>query len=560
MFLMNEVALIILSIIAFIVIISVIIALHELGHFIVATKFKVLCYEYSIGMGPIIYKKKSEKSETQFSIRAIPLGGYVSMAGEDILADDIKKEASVGINFDDDDKVSEIILDPNQDAQARGKCTDIDLIGKDQDELYITLDVDGEENQYIVNQNATYIFEKNSRLQIAPYERTIDAKPVWQRILVYLAGPLMNFILAIFIYLIVAFSTGVQDLSSNKIGGVSENYPAYGILQEGDEIKSVNGKNISSWTDYQNVSSEIYNRYETTLTLKIVRDNEEKEYVIEAYTGYNSIGLSNYNLNQEELKLQTIPGTDVKGLKVGVVGLRYKNSSDEKYEKNITKDDYITEIVIDNGEKIALTSWGQLSKLLKEKTYDKESHEVRFTYYHKNGDNYEKIDSSECKIIEPYTSEVLESQNIVNITNYIGIKSTYHFDFLGCVGQAFSNFWNDFTLIFRTLKLLIAPSGVRQIGVQNLSSFVGIFAMIKKYIASGFLTLLSFAAMLSVNIGIVNLLPIPALDGGKILFALIELITKKKLPKKVEIIINVVFYVLLLGLLVYVTYNDILRL
>ncbi len=559
MFLMNEVALIILSIIAFIVIISVIVALHELGHFIVATKFKVLCYEYSIGMGPIIYKKKSEKSETQFSIRAVPLGGYVSMAGEDILADDIKKEASVGVNFDDDDKVSEIILDPNQDAQARGKCTDIDLIGKDQEELYITLDVDGEENQYTVNPNATYIFEKNSRLQIAPYERTIDAKPVWQRILIYLAGPLMNFILAIFIYLIVAFSTGVQNLSSNKIGGVSENYPAYGVLQEGDEIKSVNGKDINSWTDYQTVSSEIYESYETTLTIKILRDSEEKEFVIEAYTGYNSIGLSNYNLKQEELKLQTIPGTEVQGLKVGVVGLRYKNSSDEKYEKNIAKDDYITEIKIDNKEVVGLTSWGQLSELITS-IYDKESHEVRFTYYHKNGENYEKVDYNDCKIIEPYTSEVLTSQNIDNISNYIGIKSTYHFDFIGCIGQAFSNFWNDFTLIFRTLKLLIAPSGVRQIGVQNLSSFVGIFAMIKKYIASGFLTLLSFAAMLSVNIGIVNLLPIPALDGGKILFALIELITKKKLPKKVEIIINVIFYVLLLGLLVYVTYNDILRL
>ena len=559
MFLMNEVALIILSIIAFIVIISVIVALHELGHFIVATKFKVLCYEYSIGMGPIIYKKKSKKSETQFSIRAVPLGGYVSMAGEDILADDIKKEASVGVNFDDDDKVSEIILDPNQDAQARGKCTDIDLIGKDQEELYITLDVDGEENQYTVNPNATYIFEKNSRLQIAPYERTIDAKPVWQRILVYLAGPLMNFILAIFIYLIVAFSTGVQNLSSNKIGGVSENYPAYGILQEGDEIKSVNGKEINSWTDYQTVSSEIYKRYETTLTIMVLRDNEEKEFVIEAYTGYNSIGLSNYNLEQKDLKLQTIPGTEVQGLKVGVVGLRYKDSSDEKYEKNIAKDDYITEIKIDNQDKKELTSWGELSKLIN-KIYDKESHEIRFTYYHKNGDNYEKIDYSDCKVIEPYTSEVLSSQNVDNISNYIGIKSTYHFDFIGCIGQAFSNFWNDFTLIFRTLKLLIAPSGVRQIGVQNLSSFVGIFGMIKKYIASGFLTLLSFAAMLSVNIGIVNLLPIPALDGGKILFALIELITKKKLPKKVEIIINVIFYVLLLGLLVYVTYNDILRL
>jgi len=134
------------------------------------------------------------------------------------------------------------------------------------------------------------------------------------------------------------------------------------------------------------------------------------------------------------------------------------------------------------------------------------------------------------------------------------------FDFFMSIGNAFKSFWSDFTLVFRTLKLLIAPSGVRQIGVNNLSGFVGIFGLIEKYIGNGILPLLAFTAMLSVNIGIMNLLPIPALDGGRIVFLLVEAITKKRPSKKVESIINTVFFVLLMALFVYITVHDIMRL
>ena len=136
----------------------------------------------------------------------------------------------------------------------------------------------------------------------------------------------------------------------------------------------------------------------------------------------------------------------------------------------------------------------------------------------------------------------------------------YKFDFFRCIGNAFVSFGKDFTLIFRTLKVLLFPSGVRQIGVNDLSGFVGIFSIIEKYIGAGFIPLIAFAAMLSVNIGIMNLLPIPALDGGRIVFLLVEAITKKKPSKKVESIINTVFFVLLMILFVYITIHDIIRL
>ena len=71
-----------MKIIVFLLGLSVLITIHELGHFIVAKLFGVYCHEFSIGMGPAIYSFK--KGETKYSIRWLPIGGYVSMAGEEV--------------------------------------------------------------------------------------------------------------------------------------------------------------------------------------------------------------------------------------------------------------------------------------------------------------------------------------------------------------------------------------------------------------------------------------------------------------------------------------------
>ena len=71
-----------MQIIVFILGLSLLITIHELGHFIVAKIFGVYCHEFSIGMGPAIFSKK--KGETKYSIRWLPIGGYVSMAGEEV--------------------------------------------------------------------------------------------------------------------------------------------------------------------------------------------------------------------------------------------------------------------------------------------------------------------------------------------------------------------------------------------------------------------------------------------------------------------------------------------
>lgn len=548
--------LIIVAIIAFLIILGAIICLHEAGHFFVAKKCGVLCHDFSIGMGPAIYKKKGV--ETTFCVRAVPLGGFVSMAGEEATDDLTKIGSSIGLNLEDD-IVTEIILDDKASCMVRGEISDKDLDGKDGKDLYITLIDDmGEAHYYQVSETAKYVFERQETLQLAPYHRTFDSKKIWQRLLILFAGPFMNFVLAFVLYLIIAFSTGVPNLGSNVVGNVADGYPASSFLASGDSITSVNGVKVTTWNEFQKEMDKLYSNYGTTVSITYTHDNEEKEAVMETYTSIVSIGLTNFGA--ESLTLTNIPNTSINGLEVGKATLSNgKNSIRYKSEDGtITKGDYLTKVSIDN-QVYEIESWSQLIRLFGEMDV-KTSVDVRFEYYDKQEDGtYKLVTIEDCKSIEPYTDELLDNQRVEKIAQYIGVSPKYHFSFFECIGEAAKSFWNDFTLIFRTLGLLIAPSSVRQVGVSDLSSVVGIFDLVKTYVGSGILPLLSLTALLSVNIGVMNLLPIPALDGGRILFLIIEAITGKKVPKKVENVINLVFMGLLLILFVFITYNDILR-
>ena len=156
---LSGIGLIFVSIVAFILILGVIISLHELGHLIVAKKSGILCYEYSIGMGPIIYKRMI--GETRFCIRAIPIGGFVSMADALYFDDDIKKEETVGVILDEEEKVKKVVLDPNYECEIRGKVIDVDLVGSSGEERFITLDTGTNDALYFtLGKESELLFEK----------------------------------------------------------------------------------------------------------------------------------------------------------------------------------------------------------------------------------------------------------------------------------------------------------------------------------------------------------------------------------------------------------------
>ncbi len=560
---LEGVPLVIVSIIAFILILGIIIVIHEGGHFFFARRAGILCHEFSIGMGPAIYKKKFK--ETTFCIRAIPIGGYVSMAGEEVTSELVKVGNQVGLNILDG-KVSEIVIEETMEAMVKGEIVDLDLYGQDGNPLFIEIN-DGFQNHYYeVLNDAYYVFKKGDKLQITPYDRSFESKSLWQRFLTLFAGPFMNFILAIFIYLIVSFASGMPNYESRVIGSVSqansnlvveENGNTDYLLKAGDEITEVNGVKINSWNDLSQELDKLLETNTTRVNLVILRDSETKTVSFDCYTYIASLGLSNI-----EAPIKELPNGLANGLVVGNLALRYLDDGN-KGQYPLAYGDVITKVrvdkvnadkTVDTGKVVELTTWNQMIEIFK----NTDVANVYFEYYSSSKNGIVSIE--ECAALQTYGNEVLDNQRIEKIQIKIGISPATHFDFFGSIGNAFTNFWSDFTLIFRTLALLIAPSsGIRQVGVSDLSSFVGIFDLVKTFISSGFLPLLAFAAMLSVNIGVMNLLPIPALDGGRIVFLGYELITKKKPSKRVENIINNVFFILLMILFVYVTFNDIMR-
>ncbi len=140
--------------------------------------------------------------------------------------------------------------------------------------------------------------------------------------------------------------------------------------------------------------------------------------------------------------------------------------------------------------------------------------------------------------------------------NKIGIKQTtkkYHL--LASIKAGFVNTWLLFLAMIQMIMTLFSP----QYGVDDLAGPVGIYQASSQVLTHGVVAAVSWIAYLSINIGIMNLLPIPALDGGRIIFVVYEVITRKKVNKKVENYLILFSFLLLMGLFLYVTYNDIFR-
>ncbi|MBU1020633.1 MAG: site-2 protease family protein, partial [Firmicutes bacterium] len=104
------------NILVFIFVLGLVILIHEFGHFIMAKRANILCHEFSLGMGPVLWSKRV--GETVYAVRAIPIGGYVMMAGEEIEDEVVKVGSEVRLVFDDFENVVKIILDHADEKHA----------------------------------------------------------------------------------------------------------------------------------------------------------------------------------------------------------------------------------------------------------------------------------------------------------------------------------------------------------------------------------------------------------------------------------------------------------
>lgn len=540
---------IVLNIIAFIFAIGIIILIHEAGHFYCAKKAGILCHEFSIGMGPVLWQKR--KGETMISIRAIPIGGYVAMADSTVEQILINEGETIGINLEDG-SVKELVLDQNLDADFRGVVKHIELLGVHGEGLEVTLEIDCEDKTYPILRDAFLVSSPKDRMQITPYDRSFDSKKISQRFITISAGVIMNFVLSIVLYLIISFVTGVPA-NTNIVGSVGEAYPSAKFLSSGDIIKEVNGKEVTDWNSLGVIMEDVAMEGKTTITLKYIHDGvlkEENNFGV--YLVLNSFGLSNMQIDENASSYD-------KGAQVGNLGLKYGTGKDKATpsddETVLKNGDYITAIRIHgNSEWTVINDWSDLISNLNAYT---DVISIDYKFY--SQDKKKEIDSQTP--IYSYSDALLSGQDIIKLKAYIGISPEYHFDFWGCTKAGFKQFGESSLVIFSTLKELIAPSAnIREVGLSDLSGVVGIFNLVSRTLSSGFLAYLSLIALLSVNIGIMNFLPIPALDGGRAVFLIYEAITHKKPNKKFETLLNNIVFILLLILFVFVTYNDILRL
>ena len=342
------------------IVLSLLVFFHELGHFIMARLMGVRVDVFSIGFGKRLYSKTI--GMTEWSISAIPLGGYVKMKGQD-----------------------------------------------DSDPTLVSYDED-----------------------------SYNSKKPWQRILILLAGPFANFVLAFLLYIMIA-TIGVPKLLP-IVGVVGDDTPAMvAKVQKGDKIIAVNSKKILYWEE---IGAEINTLDRGDVNLVIERDSKQIELILTPKV------IDDKNIFEEDIKRRIIgisPSGDVVEVTYGLIdGFDY--------------------------------AW----------------------------------------------QETLKAS----------------------------------TLIFQSVQKLLTGA----VSTDKLGGVITIVDVTSQASSAGIVALLFFSALISVNLGVLNLLPIPALDGGHIMFNIYEMLRGKAPSENALYYMTIGGWVMLFGLMFLGLYNDINRL
>ncbi|MCI1284045.1 MAG: RIP metalloprotease RseP [Lacticaseibacillus songhuajiangensis] len=270
----------------FLIIFGTIVIVHEFGHFFFARKSGILVREFSVGMGPKLYSKRS--GSTAYTVRMLPLGGYVRMAGWQDEEADLRPGMQVSLITGANGKISRIntsdklMLEGGVPVQVSAS----DLI----DKLTISGYANGDESQLLtwdVDHDATVIEKDGTEVQIAPRDVQFQSVSIWRRILVNFAGPMNNFILAFVAFFVLALTMGVPS-TGNQIGTVSSNSPAARAgLQANDRIVAVDGKQTGS---FQAVATQIGKHKQQSIKLSVRRGGKAMTLTVKPKKGL--IGIS----------------------------------------------------------------------------------------------------------------------------------------------------------------------------------------------------------------------------------------------------------------------------
>src|SRR5690625_4566367 len=257
------------TVIAFIFMFGLLVFVHEWGHLIFAKRAGMLVREFAIGFGPKIFS--FIRNETLYTIRILPIGGYVRVAGEDPEIIELKPGHHIAIELNDEGKVKHIIVN-EKDKYPNSYPLEVDSIDLDHDlyiEGYAPEDMETKK-RYEVDRKAFFIMD-GIKTQIAPYDRQFASKSVGQRAMQLFAGPMMNFILALVIFFIIGL---VQGIPSERaiIGEVQPDSPAENAgLHAGDEIIQMEGNSITTWIEFTDI---IHQRANQEIEIVVKRNKQ----------------------------------------------------------------------------------------------------------------------------------------------------------------------------------------------------------------------------------------------------------------------------------------------
>jgi regulator of sigma E protease len=420
------------GILAFIVVFGVLVTVHELGHLIVAKRAGIMCPEFAIGMGPKIFSYKF--NDTVYTIRLLPIGGYVRMASSEMEINPLNPGMRVQLKLNDLGEITHILLD---DKHNFNDIEEIEVVSADIQKAMTVRAVrtyDDAETSYKIADEA-YFVQDSELERIAPASARFESKSVMARFWTLFAGPLMNFVLAFILFATLFYING-KPSDEPVVGVVAEDTPAEEAgLEEGDRLLSINGNEVESW---DHMSAMIQQEGQTELDIIVENDGEVRD-------------------------VEMTPVVEPTELPDGEVAERLIIGIGAEFEEGT----------------VAPLWWG--------------------------------------------------------------VQQTFEMG----------------TLIFELVVQLFISIFEGTFSFDMLNGPVGIYYVTEEVAAQGLLVLMNFTAILSVNLGIMNLLPIPALDGGRILFVLYEGIFRKPLNKRVEMNIQLLGVLFLLVVMVLVTWNDI---
>lgn len=426
-----------MNIIVALLILSVIVMIHELGHFLLAKKNGITVVEFSIGMGPRI--ASFVKGGTRYSLKLLPIGGSCMMLGEDETVDD---------------------------DGAFGK------------------------------------------------------KGVWARFSVIFAGAFFNFLLAFILALVYLGNGGVDK---PYIRDTATDSATEGVLLPGDTITSINGSPIHLGRD---IFYYLYFNPVSDKPLKItyLRDGvKDTVEITPKWTDSYMLGCS-YNSNEKPVELLAV-------------------SPDYPLEKaGLIAGDTIVGI---NGTDI---------KSGREFNVYMEAHPM-------NGEPIEIIYVTKAEPDKRISVAI--TPQLVTSEYSLGWDYNLYHEKVSPLEVVKYSFFEVKLNIVSTLKsvlyLVSGKASVKDIaGPVGIVNYVGdIVSESKDYgIGATLLSLIQFSILISANLGVMNLLPLPALDGGRLVFLLIEAVFRKPVPKEKEALVHMVGMVLLMLLMVFVMFND----